>query len=117
MGKSKLLGIDTIDPFYYTDAHHRRNGAIDRTTAAVVRDGSRPARNSNLVPIRSSTMAWATPFDVHRSVSVGSSNGLCDAVLRARVGRPSLAPGRYFRLLLVGYFEGIDFRDFHVGIA
>src|SRR3989441_5684933 len=27
----------------------------------------------------------------------------------ARVmGRPSLAPGRYFRLLLVGYFEGID---------
>src|ERR1700675_1757464 len=24
------------------------------------------------------------------------------------MGRPSLAPGRYFRLLLVGYFEGID---------
>ena len=24
------------------------------------------------------------------------------------VGRPSLAPGRYFRLLLVGYFEGLD---------
>src|SRR2546427_10933764 len=23
-------------------------------------------------------------------------------------GRPSLAPGRYFRLLLIGYFEGID---------
>src|ERR1700730_12678766 len=23
-------------------------------------------------------------------------------------GRPSLAPGIYFRLLLVGYFEGID---------
>ena len=23
-------------------------------------------------------------------------------------GRPSLAPGRYFRLLLVGYFAGID---------
>src|ERR1700694_5030983 len=27
----------------------------------------------------------------------------------ARVmGRPSLRPGQYFRLLLVGYFEGID---------
>ena len=26
----------------------------------------------------------------------------------ARMGRPSLAPGRYFRLLLVGYFEGLD---------
>ena len=25
-----------------------------------------------------------------------------------RMGRPSLAPGRYFRLLLAGYFEGID---------
>ena len=24
------------------------------------------------------------------------------------MGRPSLEPGRYFRLLLVGYFEGID---------
>src|SRR5712692_8831793 len=25
-----------------------------------------------------------------------------------RMGRPSLPPGRYFRLLLIGYFEGID---------
>src|SRR5574341_3243 len=24
------------------------------------------------------------------------------------MGRPSLAPGRYFRLMLVGYFEGLD---------
>ena len=24
------------------------------------------------------------------------------------LGRPSLAPGRYFRLLLLGYFEGLD---------
>jgi transposase len=29
-------------------------------------------------------------------------------VLRAGDGTASLAPGRYFRLLLVGYFEGID---------
>lgn len=26
----------------------------------------------------------------------------------ARMGRPSLAPGIYFRSLLIGYFEGID---------
>ena len=26
----------------------------------------------------------------------------------ARDGRPGLAPGRYFRCLLVGYFEGLD---------
>jgi transposase len=25
-----------------------------------------------------------------------------------RRGRPSLPPGRYFRMLLIGYFEGID---------
>ena len=29
-------------------------------------------------------------------------------VLRATLGRPSLEPGRYFRLLMVGYFEGLD---------
>ena len=38
------------------------------------------------------------------------TQGVGDALV-AKVpvmGRPSLAPGRYFRLLLVGYFEGID---------
>ncbi len=30
------------------------------------------------------------------------------ASMRRTMGRPSLAPGRYFRLLLIGYFEGID---------
>src|SRR6476661_7540718 len=33
---------------------------------------------------------------------------LCTAHYAARRGRPSLPPGRYFRMLLVGYFEGID---------
>ena len=32
---------------------------------------------------------------------------LC-APFYATMGRPSLAPGRYFRLLLLGYFEGLD---------
>src|SRR6195952_316424 len=34
--------------------------------------------------------------------------GLCAPLYAARRGRPSLPPGRYFRMLLVGYFEGID---------
>jgi transposase len=34
--------------------------------------------------------------------------GRCAAFYAERMGRPSLAPGRYFRLLLIGYFEGID---------
>ena len=33
--------------------------------------------------------------------------GLC-ARFYTTMGRPSLAPGRYFRLLLLGYFEGLD---------
>jgi len=33
---------------------------------------------------------------------------LCAKFYAPTLGRPSLAPGKYFRLLLVGYFEGID---------
>ncbi len=33
---------------------------------------------------------------------------LCRGFYAPVMGRPGLAPGRYFRLLLVGYFEGID---------
>ena len=32
----------------------------------------------------------------------------CAPFYAEQMGRPSLAPGRYFRLLLMGYFEGID---------
>jgi transposase len=32
----------------------------------------------------------------------------CRQFYAAVIGRPSLPPGQYFRLLLVGYFEGID---------
>jgi transposase len=34
--------------------------------------------------------------------------GECRRFYAATMGRPGLAPGIYFRLLLVGYFEGID---------
>lgn len=32
----------------------------------------------------------------------------CAKFYAARVGRPGVAPGVYFRMLLIGYFEGID---------
>jgi transposase len=32
----------------------------------------------------------------------------CQRFYASVMGRPSLTPGRYFRLLLLGYFEGID---------
>jgi transposase len=34
--------------------------------------------------------------------------GLCAPFYAKKMGRPSIAPGVYFRMLLVGYFEGID---------
>ncbi len=34
--------------------------------------------------------------------------GLCAVFYADRLGRPSLRPGRYFRLLLIGYFEGLS---------
>ena len=33
---------------------------------------------------------------------------LCRRYYRGERGRPSIAPGVYFRMLLVGYFEGLE---------
>jgi len=34
--------------------------------------------------------------------------GLCQKFYHPEMGRPSIPPGVYFRMLLIGYFEGID---------
>ena len=44
----------------------------------------------------------------------GSVEALCAPFYADGIGRPSLAPGRYYRLLLLGYFEGADSK---LGIA
>ena len=36
------------------------------------------------------------------------AEGLCAPFYAKTMGRPGLAPGIYFRLLLIGYFEGLD---------
>lgn len=36
------------------------------------------------------------------------AESLCAPFYASKLGRPGLAPGIYFRLLMVGYFEGID---------
>jgi len=38
----------------------------------------------------------------------GFAEGRCAPYYASKRGRPSLPPGRYFRMHLVGYFEGID---------
>ena len=34
--------------------------------------------------------------------------GVCKPYYAPRMGAPSLPPGRYFRMHMIGYFEGID---------
>ena len=43
-----------------------------------------------------------------RPASTRSSRDCVRSFYAAKMGRPGLAPGRYFRLLLIGYFEGLD---------
>ena len=38
----------------------------------------------------------------------GFAERCCERFYAGEVGRPSLLPGRYFRLLLLGYFEGLE---------
>jgi transposase len=38
----------------------------------------------------------------------GFSEKGCAGFYHAELGRPSLAPGMYFRSMMVGFFEGID---------
>jgi transposase len=38
----------------------------------------------------------------------GYVESLCQRFYADEIGRPGLPPGRYFRLLLLGYFEGLD---------
>ena len=73
--------------------------------------------------LRQSTM-WITTSDLPRTAAHpfyerinrildqagfdGHVEKLCEPFYAERMGRPSLLPGRYFRLLLIGYFEGLD---------
>ena len=38
----------------------------------------------------------------------GFAEAACRSYYAARLGAPSVPPGRYFRMHLAGYFEGID---------
>ena len=38
----------------------------------------------------------------------GYVEAICQRFYADEIGRPGLPPGRYFRLLLIGYFEGLD---------
>ena len=48
------------------------------------------------------TNCWRKP------ILIGSAESRCRQFYHERLGRPSLPPGMYFRLMLIGFFEGID---------
>ena len=45
---------------------------------------------------------------LHKHDFDGYVEGLCQRFYAEEIGRPGLPPGRYFRLLLIGYFEGLE---------
>ena len=77
-----------------------------RTTAreAAVDVGSNPrpaARCRTSVYTRLNRILDKHDFDPY-------VESLCQRFYAEEIGRPGLPPGRYFRLLLIGYFEGLD---------
>jgi transposase len=66
------------------------------------------------IPTSALPMAASHPFyeQVNRILDGRDFDGfvedLCRKFYHERMGRPSLAPAVYFRLMLIGYFEGID---------
>ena len=92
-------------------------GAIELRTVNGMAMGKRPAA-------RQASPMWVNATDLPRSdghpfferlnrILAESGfdafvEGLCAAFYADRLGRPSLRPGRYFRLLFIGYFEGLS---------
>ena len=92
-------------------------GAVEFRTLSSMAMGKRPAA-------RQGSPLWVTTADLPTSdghpfferlnrvlEDCGFDSfveGLCSAFYAARLGRPSLRPGRYFRMLLIGYFEGLS---------
>jgi len=93
------LGIDTIDrPTLSRMSMGKRE--IEQSTLWVA-TSELPTSPGH--PFYTRLNALLESHDVDRFVEE-----LCRKFYAPVMGRPSLAPGRYFRLLLVGYFEGID---------
>ena len=91
-------------------------GAVEFRTLSGMAMGKRPAA-------RQGSPLWVTTADLPTNAGhpfferlnrvleeVGFDafvEGLCAGFYAARMGRPSLRPGRYFRMLFIGYFEGL----------
>jgi transposase len=81
---------------------------------AMGKRGRRPKQTSMWVATQDLPRSVAHPFYTRLNQVLdnadfdGHVETLCQQFYADEVGRPSLPPGRYFRLLLLGYFEGLD---------
>lgn len=100
--RAALTGIDTIDRAYYTVADG--DGQTKATREARLDVGGDPGdlRRSAAHPFYARLNQILDQHAFDRYVE-----RLCERFY-ADDGRPGLPPGRYFRLLLIGYFEGLD---------
>ena len=77
----------------------RRQGAVQE--ALLIGWHEMPSAPGHVFYDRLNALLGEAGFD-------GKVEGLCAAHYAAGMGRPSIPPGRYFRMLFVGYFEGLD---------
>jgi transposase len=95
-------GIDSIDPAYYAPAMamgRRKDRA--RTPGLWIATNELPPTGGHPFYQRLNQVLDTHGFDEFVEAQ-------CASFYAATRGRPSLTPGTYFRLLLIGYFEGID---------
>src|SRR5215210_6705458 len=90
-------------------------GSIPRTTLLRMAMGTREDEQSSLwIATSELPRSPGHPFYARLNALLDAHDfdrfveALCRQFYAKVMGRPSLQPGRYFRLLLVGYFEGID---------
>jgi transposase len=99
-GESHGIEIDRIDPAYYTVGMAMGTRESEQSSLWIL-TSDLPKSPGHPFFTRLNALLDAHDFD--RFVE-----DRCRRFYAPVMGRPSLEPGRYFRLLLVGYFEGID---------
>ena len=90
-----------IDPASYTRAWRWANDGVAKQASMWVATQDLPRSAAHPFYTRLNQILDTAGFDVY-------VEGACATFYAPVIGRPSLAPGRYFRLLLLGYFEGLD---------
>jgi hypothetical protein len=96
------LGIDTIDPTYYTVAHgDRQTMAPSEADVDLGRDTDLPRTVAHPFYTRLNRILDNADFD-------GYVESVCQRFYANEIGRPAPPAGRYFRLLLIGCVEGLD---------